>query len=143
MGGPGSGQYPGNSTENMRGGRPKKAAVSVCGTGVPVMPKTLPDSVAREWTRIEEMTRGVAFEQDSDAVTELAWLTWLQEEKRTALLLRPLDGETNRQYLAIGRSLRELWGQFGLTPRSRQVLLVPKEDQPELDPLEQLQSGYD
>ena len=143
MGGRGSGQYAGNSTENMRGGRPKKAAVGVCGTGVPVMPDLLPGAVRVEWCRLEELTRGIAFEQDSDALTELAWLTYRMDQMRHEMALRPLDTELSKQSLAIGRAIRDLWALFGMTPRARQMLLIPKDEKPELDPLEQLQADLD
>lgn len=140
MGGPGSGSFPDNP--NHGGGRSKKAAVNVCGTGVPVRPDGMPDEVASIWQRVFDLTAGVAFEQDSDSVAELADLLWRQSEHRKALRDRPLDIDLNKQSLAIGRAVNTLLFQFGLTPRSRQVLLVPKEESQELDPFDQLKAEY-
>ena len=136
MGGPGSGR----PHENRK--RRKTSAIAVCGTGSPVMPDNLPSEVSAYWHRIAELTAGVAFSQDSDAVTEAAWLTWRQQVYRKALAERPLDVDLNKQSLAIGRALSALWSQLGLTPRSRQVLLVAKDETEEPDPLDQLQADY-
>tara|TARA_R110000868_G_scaffold10752_4_gene52191 strand:- start:73 stop:498 length:426 start_codon:yes stop_codon:yes gene_type:complete len=140
MGGPGSGSFPDNP--NHRGGRSKKAAVQVCGTGVPIKPDDMLHEVSEIWNRVYDLVAGVAFEQDSDAVAELAWLLWRQGKLREALYVRPLDIDLNKQSLAIGRSLNTLLFQFGLTPRSRQVLLVPKEEAKEVDPFDALKAEY-
>lgn len=137
MGGPGSGAKPGQNS-NHRGGMPKKAAVAVAGSGVPVKPTDLPREIDSVWDEIAEQVQGVAFAQDSDAITEMAWLTWQKRELQQALLDTPCDDEKTRLNLAVGRSLSTLWTQFGLTPMSRQRLLVPKEDDDELDDYEQL-----
>lgn len=140
MGGPGSGSQPDSPTH--RGGRTKKSAVAVCGNGVPLKPDDMPTEVAAIWDRVFDLLSGVAFEQDSDAVEELADLLWRQSEHRKALRERPLDIDLNKQSLAIGRAVNTLLFQFGLTPRSRQVLLVPKEEAKEVDPFDALQAEY-
>lgn len=140
MGGPGSGSFPDNP--NQRGGRTKKAAVQVCGTGVPIKPDGMPSDIAVIWDRVFDLLSGVAFEQDSDAVAELADLLWRQGEYRKALRERPLDIDLNKQSLAIGRAVNTLLVQFGLTPRSRQVLLVPKVEVAEVDPFDALRAEY-
>lgn len=140
MGGPGSGTFPDDVTR--RGGRSKKAAVQVCGTGVPIKPDDMPDEVSEIWRRVYDLTAGVAFEQDSDAVAELSWLLWRQDKFRAALTERPLDIDLNKQSFAVSRAMNTLLFQFGLTPRSRQVLLVPKEEAKEVDPFDALQAEY-
>ena len=136
MGGRGSGSSP--DIGNWRGGRAKKTAIQVVGTGSPDMPDDLPSEVRAHWLRLTEMTSGVSFSQDSDAVAELAWLMWMQDRYRVAIKETPLDADLVRISLHIGRSVRELLVHFGLTPCSRQVLLVAKEEREELDPLDAL-----
>lgn len=126
MGGPGSGSFPDDGSAH-RGGRRKRAAVAVSGSGHPVRPADLPAEVAECWDRLAETVEGVAYAQDSEAITEAAWLLWRQERFREALETDPLNETLNRLSLAVGRSLSVLLGQFGMTPRSRQILLVPKE----------------
>ena len=140
MGGKGSGQYPGNA--NWAGGKSKKTAISVVGSGVPEIPDWLPDAAYPYWHIIVERTSGVAFSQDSDAIGEMASLTWRQHKLNDALAENPTDDDLNRVSLAVGRQLRSLWEGFGLTPRSRQVLVVPSDEEPELDELERLQQGF-
>jgi len=135
MGGKGSGSLPDDVLG--RGGRAKKAAIAVPGKGVPIKSEHLPFDVADCWDEIVPQLEGVAFEQDSDAIEEMAWLTWQQRQYRQALLMQPLDEDLTRLNLAVGRSLSALRTQFGLTPRSRQLLLVPKEEE-ELDEFEQM-----
>jgi len=136
MGGRGSGSFPDDGSTH-RGGRSKKAAVVVTGNGVPVCPSDLSESVKQYWWQVADQVQGVAFEQDSDAITEMAWLMYRQNEYRQGFLANPTDEVANRTSLAIGRAIKDLWVQFGMTPRSRQVLLVPREDD-EQDDLEQL-----
>jgi hypothetical protein len=136
MGGRGSGSFPDDGSAH-RGGRKKRAAVAVAGSGLPVRPDGLPDDVAMCWDRLAETVSGVAYSQDSEAMVEAAWLLWRQEQFRAALLEQPLDEELNRLSLAVGRSLSALLTQFGMTPRSRQILLVPKEEEAK-DEFEQL-----
>jgi phage terminase small subunit len=126
MGGPGSGSFPDDGSSH-RGGRKKRAAVAVVGTGNPEKPDGLPDGVGDCWDRIAETVQGVAFSQDSEAITEAAWLLWRQEQFREKLHEDPTSDELNRVSLAIGRALATMLTQFGMTPRSRQILLVPKE----------------
>src|SRR3990167_1027180 len=125
MGGRGSGSFPDDGSTH-RGGRKKRAAVAVAGSGRPEKPE-LPDDVGACWDRLAETVSGVAYSQDVEAMTEAAWLLWRQGEFHKALLLDPLNDELNRLSLAVGRSLSALLTQFGMTPRSRQILLVPKE----------------
>lgn len=126
MGGRGSGSFPDDGSAH-RGGRKKRAAVAVAGSGYPVRPAELPEEVALCWDRLAETVTGVAYSQDSEAMTECAWLMWRQAKFHEQLLIRPCDEELNRLSLAVGRSLSSLLTQFGMTPRSRQILLVPKE----------------
>lgn len=125
MGGRGSGSFPDDGSSH-RGGRKKRAAIAVAGSGYPVRPE-LPDGVAACWDRLADTVTGVAFSQDSEAMTEAAWLMWRQQQFHAALLSDPLNDDLNRVSLAVGRSLSALLTQFGMTPRSRQILLVPKE----------------
>jgi hypothetical protein len=137
MGGRGSGSFPDDGSSH-RGGRSKKAAVAVTGGGEPVMPPNLPREVAFYWDRFAEVVSGVAFSQDSEAMAEAAWLMWRQQKFHEALFFNPLDEDLNRLSLAVGRSLSALLTQFGMTPRSRQILLVPREEQ-EKDEFEQME----
>lgn len=138
MGGLGSGTTPYRGNGNNGGGRRKVTAIAVAGTGSPIKPDDLPEAVARCWDRLAEIVQGVAYSQDSEAMTETAWLMWRQQEFRAALANNPLDDELNRLSMAVGRSLSAMLTQFGLSPRSRQVLLVPKSEQEEPDELEKL-----
>jgi hypothetical protein len=140
MGGFGSGSFPDDGSTH-RGGRKKRAAVAVAGSGKPDRPK-LPKEVGLCWDRIAETVEGIAFAQDSEAITEAAWLLWRQQEFRKALKKTPLDEELNRLSLAVGRSLSALFSQFGLTPRSRQILLVPREEE-EKDEFEKMMDGVE
>ncbi len=141
MGGFGSGSFPDDGSTH-RGGRKKKSAVAVIGSGKPEKPK-LPKDVGLCWDRIAETVEGVAFSQDTEAITEAAWLLWRQQEFRKALKKTPLDEELNRLSLAVGRSLSALLAQFGLTPRSRQILLVPREEPEEKDEFEKMLDGIE
>lgn len=47
---------------------------------------------------------------------------------------RPTDIELNRIALAVGRQLATSLAKFGMTPRDRQVLLVPADPEPESKP---------
>lgn len=139
MGGRGSGALPGD-TSNHGGGRPKRAAVAVVGSGSPIKPDDLPMAVSECWDQIAEKLSGLVYSQDSDALTYAAWLMWQQQQYRDALLVNPLDEELTRLSLAVGRSLSALWSQFGMTPRSRQLLLAPKQEE-ELDEFEEMLKG--
>lgn len=124
MGGRGSGSFADDGSTHG-GGRGKRAAVAVAGSGEPICPDGLPDVVEKHWQAIADVLSGVAKSQDSDAITSLAWLSWQQCEFRRKLLVSPLDETSTRLSLAVGRSLLVLWSQFGMTPRSRQLLLTP------------------
>lgn len=128
MGGRGSGSFPDDGSTH-RGGRKKRSAVAVAGTGVPEKPADMPADVSACWDRLAETVQGVAFSQDTEAITEAAYLLARQERFRAALQDTPLDDELNRLSLAVGRALSTMLGQFGLTPRSRQILLVPREEE--------------
>lgn len=136
MGGPGSRSFPDDGSTHS-GGRKKAAAVAVVGVGSPEKPDHLPKDVEKCWDRIAEVVSGVAFSQDSEAITEAAWLLSRQEKFRRALEGNPLDEELNRLSLAVGRSLSAIFTQFGMTPRSRQILLVPREEK-EIDEFEEM-----
>lgn len=139
MGGKGSGAQPGQNS-NHRGGMPKKAAVAVVGSGVPILPENFTDEEFSNWEFIVELTGGVACSQDSLALCELAQLMELQVELRQERRDGNKDPEIVRLIHANGRAMQWIWTQFGLTPRSRQVLLVPKEEE-ELDEFEQMMKG--
>ena len=119
-------------------GRKVKTAIAVVGSGVPEMPLGMTESVKPFWRRVVDVTAGVAFEQDSETLGELAQLLWRQSQFVECLEGDPLNDDMNRISLAIGRAILVLCSQFGLTPRSRQILLVPKEDVEEEDELEKL-----
>ncbi len=136
MGGSGSGSFPEDGSTH-RGGRQKRSAVAVVGVGLPEKPENMPADVSKCWDRIAEVVAGVAFSQDGEAITEAAWLLSRQEKFRKALDSNPFDEELNRLSLAVGRSLSAIFTQFGMTPRSRQMLLVPREEK-EVDEFEQM-----
>ena len=126
MGGPGSGSLPGNDWS--RPGRKKRSAVAVAGTGTPQKPEGLPDAVSAAWDRLCELTAGVTFSQDSSAILMAARLIVRQDAIAEKLDLAPADIGLNRTSLAIGRALLILLGKLGLTPRDRQVLIVPRDE---------------
>ncbi len=137
MGGNGSGSP---SDERRRGGRSKQATVTA-GTGAPEKLKGMPLAIDNEFDRIAAMLEGVAFFQDSDAIAAMAYLSLeaqeLREELRDLMKGSEEYEKLKRIELANLRALKDMWAQFGLTPRSRQILLVPKEEE-ELDELEQM-----
>lgn len=140
MGGPNSGR-PSDGT----GARNKpKAALAVVGSGVPAPLSDLTREQQRVWDWIVETTAGLAFQQDSMAVEELAKL-WVKQQKLHARLeSEPDDEEANKLSLAIGRRLESLWHKFGLDPRSRQGMLRPvPPEEPELDELEKMMQEDD
>lgn len=139
MGGPGSGSFPDDGSTH-RGGRKKKAAVAVTGSGLPVKPRGLSKDESKCWDDLNQQVSGIAFEQDSDALTELACLTVRQRAYLKAIRKDLLNSDLNRESLAIGRAIVPLRGKFGLTPRDRQLLLVPREEA-EKDELEKLMEG--
>lgn len=133
MGGPGSRSY-----SEHAGGRNKTAAIAVAGSGVPQRPETLSEAESKVWDSLVEITRGVTFEQDSLALAECSRLIVRQEAFHDALRNKPTDETLNRLSLAVGRSLSAALTQLGLTPRARQLLVVPRADEPEQDELERL-----
>lgn len=135
MGGPGSGW--GADDPASRAGRKKRSAVSVCGSGVPEKPKGISPEMSAHWDRVAELTSGSAFSQDSLAMEEIAEMLTIRDKLAAVIRLNPADLDTVRTRLAVGRQLGALFSKFGLTPRDRQVLLVPREDE-EKDDLEQL-----
>ena len=142
MGGVGSRSY----SDNLdRGGRPKKSAVAVCGTGIPEMPDGLPADVQQAWQRIAEMTSGVTFSQDSMAITEAARLAVWKDKLSQCVETNPADLVLGKMALSVGRQLLVVMAKLGLTPRDRQSLVVPRKDEPEsksrLAQLRERQSG--
>lgn len=130
MGGPGSRSYA-SDPANRGQGRKSNATLGVRGTGAPELPDGLNEGVKACWHEIVELTSGVTFSQDSIAITEAARLLWRQRKFAEALDDNPTDDDLNRLSLAVGRQLNIILGQLGLTPRSRQSLMVPVDDEPE------------
>jgi hypothetical protein len=145
MGGRGSGSLPDDGSVH-RGGRAKKSAVAVSGSGLPVKPPGMSRRSSDLWDRLNDLLAGVAFEQDSHALWRIAVLMERQEQldELTDDLMQGEDIEgidkAVRIGLAVERSLDTKCGKFGMTPRERQILLVPKEEE-ERDELEQLMQG--
>jgi phage terminase small subunit len=141
MGGRGSGSFPDDGSVHGVG-RPKKSAVAVAGSGSPVKPDWLPDECEKLWQDIADVVQGVAFEQDSIAIAMMAEL--LERYHALARVVRSdkSDHDSLRSWLAVGRPLKILMGDFGMTPRSRQILLVPKEDE-DKDPFDAMFDGRD
>lgn len=146
MGGAGSRSYASDPANRGQGRKPK-AAIGVCGTGIPEMPNGLSKDVKAAWNQLIELTSGVTFSQDSIAILEAARLMARQEWFAVALEEDPLNDDLNRLSLAVGRQLNMILGQLGLTPRARQSLLIPKKDEPEkksrLQELRDRQAGRD
>jgi hypothetical protein len=98
------------------------------------------------WDHLAELLSGVAYEQDSHALWRIAVLMERQEQLdelvEDMLHGEDIDGidKATRMSLAVERSLDTKCGKFGMTPRERQILLVPKEEE-ELDDLEHLIQG--
>jgi len=138
MGGPGSRSY-----AEHAGGRTKTAAIAVTGSGVPQRPDNFTEAESKAWDWLVETTRGVTFEQDSVAIAECARLIVRQDAFHEALRTKPTDETLNRLSLSVGRSLSAAFTQLGLTPRSRQLLIVPRADKSEQDELERLMAERD
>ena len=135
MGGPGSGW--GADEPASRAGRKKRSAVAVCGSGVPEKPKDISPEMSAHWDRVSELVSGSAFSQDSLAMEEIAEMLTIRDRLSGVVSANPSDLDAIRTRLAVGRQLGALFSKFGLTPRDRQVLLVPREDD-EADDLEKL-----
>ena len=131
MGGAGSGRI------NETRGRKPKAAVNVVGCGVPCPAQKLTGDVQAAFDRLVELTSGTSFSQDSIAIELAARLMVRSSKLDDAITSKPDDAELHRLSLAITRQLITLLAKFGLTPRDRQVLLVPRDDE-EQDDLERL-----
>lgn len=131
MGGAGSGRV------NESRGRKPKAAVNVVGCGIPCPAQKLADDVQAAFDRLAELTSGTSFSQDSVALELAARLMIRSAKLDDAITAEPDDAELHRLSLSIGRQLITLLAKFGLTPRDRQVLLVPRDDE-EQDDLERL-----
>lgn len=136
MGGLGSGSVPSNSSS--RAGRKKKTAVAVEGTGLPEKPQGLPKDVGAAWDTLVALTSGVCFSQDAELLLECATLKVRQDAFRRALSVKPTDDELNRTSLAVGRALLTALAKLGLTPRDRQLLLVPRPEAEPDDPIANL-----
>lgn len=139
MGGPGSGSFPDDGSAH-RGGRKKRAAVAVAGSGYPVCPADMPDDVREHWERFAERVSGIAFSQDSEVMEQIAWDLWQLQQFRKAIHEDPLNEALTRTAKAIWRPLAPLLRDFAGTPRARQILLVPKEEE-EKDEFEKLMEG--
>lgn len=139
MGGPNSGRpSDGTGARNQ-----PKAALAVVGSGVPEPLSDLTVEQRRVWDWIVETTSGVAFNQDSMAVEELAKLYVRQQKNHRRLDADPSDDDASKLALAIGRRMEALWHCFGLDPRSRQGMLKPSNEVAELDELEQMMQDRD
>lgn len=138
MGGKGSGSFPDNP--NHRGGREKKSAVSVVGTGLPEKPDDLPPGVEKEWYRLVELTQGVTFSQDSDILGDLAWMCWQHNKYRLLIRDDPTNSELLKDANSIQRQKTILYGQLGLTAKARGLLLVPSNEAEEEDELERVRN---
>lgn len=150
MGGRGSGSLP-DDIGSHRGGRSKKSALAVTGSGAPVMPRALSADAAYHWELLTERLSGVVFEQDSHILGRMAiWMSQLTRLDGDLAVLQDGvsseddgdgDGEAVerliRTMLAIERNLDTKCAKFGMTPRDRQLLLMPKEEE-ELDAFEQM-----
>lgn len=128
-----------NSGWKSTAGRKAKSAVAVEGIGVPEKPTGLPSDVSEAWDVLVTLTSGVCFSQDAELLLECATLQVRQAAFRRELSLKPTDPELNRLSLAIGRALLVALGKLGLTPRDRQILLIPRPEQDEdPDPIQAL-----
>ena len=124
MGGVGSGQYQKNNDRESK-------TTSVRGTGKPQMPEGLSREISVAWERVCELTAGVTFSQDGDAILEAARLIVRQNAINEELdTNHSIDVELARLSLAVSRQLMTVLGKLGLTPRDRQMIQVPlKADQ--------------
>lgn len=138
MGGRGSGRVPEGSKGLPSGqGRKKTTAVAVVGSGEPVMPRDMPDRVQECWFRLIDATAGIAHEQDTEMLVEASYLLYQREQLRNEICYDPTNIDLTKLNLTIGRSLFVILSHFGLTPRSRQLLLIPKQEE-EQDEFEKL-----
>lgn len=140
MGGPGSGQYAGNS--NWGGGKKKKAKFAV-GAGSPLMPDWMNNKpeIMRVWFRLESALKIPLTEKDSDSFGQLSLLTWQLAKFNERLVEDPTGIELNKAAQAHLRSVVVLWGKFGLTPKDAQSVMIQQEKQEEIDPLEELRGS--
>ena len=150
MGGKGSGSFPDDGSTH-RGGRAKKSALAVTGSGLPVMPDSLSGRAKEYWHALNDRLSGVVFEQDSYILGRMAiWMATLERLDGDLAVLQDGvsdaddgdgDGEAVekliRTMLAVERNLDTKCAKFGMTPRDRQILLMPKEEE-ELDEFEQM-----
>lgn len=139
MGGPGSGSFPDDGSTH-RVGRKKRAAVAVAGSGIPVRPAGLSDEEAACWDEIAESVQGVAYSQDSQAMKQMAIWTCRLDTLNEALRGDPLNVDLMKMANTALIRLSALWSRFGMDPRSRQILLVPKEEE-EKDEFERMLDG--
>jgi hypothetical protein len=115
------------------------------------MPRGLSADAAYHWELLTERLSGVVFEQDSHILGRMAiWMSQLTRLDGDLAVLQDGvsseddgdgDGEAVerliRTMLAIERNLDTKCAKFGMTPRDRQLLLMPKEEE-ELDAFEQM-----
>ncbi len=138
MGGPGSGSLPNYDPMTPRPGRKPRTALAspVCGSGVPTRPDSLTGETAAAFDELAALTAGVAFSQDSQLIELAASLLTRSRALQRRLADKPDDIDLNRVALAVERQLLVALGKLGLTPRDRQVLVVPKMESNEpKDPL--------
>lgn len=140
MGGKGSGSFSDDGIAH-RGGRKKKSAIAVSGSGEPVKVPGLSKGASTIWDRIAEVVSGVAFVQDSEALGVMAELMHDDRALRQCMNELPVGSEeydvVKRLQLANIRAIKDSMNHFGMTPRTRQLLLVPKEER-ELDEYEKM-----
>ncbi len=122
MGGPTSGPQHNPNSERSRA----KGLSGVVGTGSPELREDVPPAVAKEWHNLVMLTSGITFEQDSEALLQMARLIVRNEAIAKLLDLNPADDKLNATSLAIGRQMLLLSQKLGLTPRDRQMLIRPK-----------------
>lgn len=128
MGGIGSGSQP---DWKPKPGRRKRQAVAVSGTGEPMKPDGLSAEGSKVWQSLVEALKGTAFMQDSIAMEAAVSLVVRHRAMNRELDKDPTNVQLNRISLAVGRQLAAVLAKFGMTPRDRQVLLVPKADDDE------------
>ena len=86
----------------------------------------LSDESASVWKALTAALKGTAYSQDSIALEAAVSLVVRQRALNRELDANPTDVALNRISLAVGRQLASALAKFGMTPRDRQVLLVPK-----------------
>jgi hypothetical protein len=122
--------------------------MAVAGCGVPVMPDGLRDDAIEQWEIMAALLSGVAFEQDSFVLGRIA--VWIARLAQLDAAVNALDclvdaeecDKLLRLMLAVERNIDNKCAKFGLTPRDRQLLLIPKPVE-ELDEFEQMMKDHE